>query len=77
MGGYPQRAGYSNGSGEDGTYYELHGSAPSATLLGLSGSHTYEIRNPVVEMTAYRTGNNYGAARSANRTRNPATLRTT
>ena len=59
---YPARAGYSNGSGEAGTYYELSGSGTSGGLLGLSGSHTYEIRNPTVGLTAYRTGGNYGVA---------------
>jgi hypothetical protein len=32
--GYPARAGYSNGSGEQGTYYELSGSGQANGLLG-------------------------------------------
>ncbi len=60
--GYPARAGYSNGSGENGTYFELSGSGQSGGLLGTSGSQTFQIRNASVSLTAHRTGGNYGAA---------------
>jgi hypothetical protein len=62
---FSARAGYSNGSGDDGTYYELPGSGTPGGLLGLSGSYTYPIRNLSVGLTAYRTGGNYGTAVSA------------
>ena len=62
---YPARAGYSNGSGDAGTFYELTGSGSPGGLLYLSGSYTYQIRNTgaaVVGLTAHRTGGNYGTA---------------
>ena len=62
---YPARAGYSNGSGEDDTYYELPGSGTPDGLLGLSGAYTCQIRNPSVGLTAHRTGDNYSEAVSA------------
>ena len=58
----PARAGYSNGTGDDGTYFELSGSGEAGGLLGLSGDYTYQIRNPNVGLTAHRTGGNYGVA---------------
>jgi hypothetical protein len=48
FGGTPARAGYSNGSGTTGTYYELSGSGVVGGLLGKTGQYTYEIRNKPV-----------------------------
>ena len=46
FGGTPARAGYSNGSGVSGTYYELPGSGSHNGVVGMTGQHTYAIRNP-------------------------------
>jgi fibronectin type 3 domain-containing protein len=53
-------AGYSNGTGATGTYYELPGSGTDNGLTGLSGTQVYPIRNPQVTLTPHRTGQNAG-----------------
>ncbi|MDB5358614.1 MAG: Alpha-tectorin precursor [Phycisphaerales bacterium] len=59
----PARIGYSNGTGLDGTYYELPESGVAGAFLGSGpGDQHFEIRNAQATLTAYRTGDNYGAA---------------
>ena len=62
---YPARIGYSNGTGDSGTYYEVPGSGAANAFLGMTGAYTFPIRDTSVGLTAYRTGGNYGQAVSA------------
>ena len=59
---YPARIGYSNGTGDSGTYYEVPGSGSADAFLGMTGAYTFPIRDTSVGLTAYRTGGNYGQA---------------
>jgi len=61
---YPARAGWSNGTGRDDTYFEYANSGQAGAFLGSGppSPHHFEIRNPWVDLTAHRTGGKFGEA---------------
>lgn len=61
IGGTAARAGFANGSGLAGTFFELPGSAVSMGLIGKVGVETFEVRNAsevksVVPLTTQESG---------------------